>query len=132
MVWTDDEDAAIRNENALRLARVATANVRNLRLVVVETMQNSDTFAVNDAGLLENPKRAVVALDTARLLLQKGMGDISMISWPKTPAEKEEHIRHHALVVADRLLGLLNARPATPTRDEIADVLTIRVPGSAP
>jgi hypothetical protein len=132
MLWNDDEDATIRNESALRFARAATANVRSLRLVVVETMQNSDTFAVNDAGLLENPKRAVVALETARILIQKGMGDISMIKWPKTPAEKEEHIRDHALVVADRLLKLLNVRPATPTRDEIADVLTIRVPGSAP
>jgi hypothetical protein len=129
MLWNDDDDAVIRNENALRLARAATANVRHLRLVVVETMQSSDTFAVNDAGLLENPKRAVVALDTARLLLQKGMGDISMVKWPQTPAEKQERIRDQALAVADRLLGLLNSRPATPTRNEIADMLTMRVLG---
>jgi hypothetical protein len=124
----DNEDA-IRNENAMRFARAATAAVRNLRLVVVEAMQNSDTFAVNDAGLLQNPQRALVALDAARTLIQKGMGEISMVRWPKSPAEQDEEKRDQALAVADCVLGLLNARPATPTRDEIADVIMRRPPG---
>jgi hypothetical protein len=118
----DNEDA-IRNENAMRFARAATAAVRNLRLVVVEAMQNSDTFAVNDAGLLQNPQRALVALDAARTLIQKGMGEINTVRWPKSPAEEEALNRDKVLAVADRVLALMNARATTPTREEIAVVL---------
>jgi hypothetical protein len=51
------------------------------------------------------------------------MGEISMVRWPKTPAEEEELKRAQMLAVADRVLGFLNARSVTPTREEIAAVI---------